>query len=373
MRIAFIRRKYTAFGGAERFLERLLPHLAGQQGLDATLLAESWSGASLPSWMHWQQVPTLPLGSLARGLSFERNVCRAVAEGTFDLVQSHERVPCADLYRAGDGVHREWLRQRRRVLSPLAWARVRLNPFHRYLLAAERRLFDSPRLRAVITNSAMVKREILADFSVPPERIHTIYSGVDLARFHPRLRVHRGPVRERLGIHGEAPVFLYLGSGFQRKGLAQVLRALPREAWLLVVGRDRREAVFRRLANRLGITQRVRFLGPQREVAPWYGAADAFVLPTLYDPFPNVCLEAMAAGLPVITSTKSGAAELLSNGVTGFVCDALDLPALGEHLQALCDSALARTMGQAARAVVEDFPMVRTAERMTALYRTLLV
>jgi UDP-glucose:(heptosyl)LPS alpha-1,3-glucosyltransferase len=371
MRLALVRYKYSAFGGAERFVERLLPHLVSEQNLEATLLATQWNGAALPSWMHWQHVPVLPLGSLVRGLSFERNVCRTVARGGFDLVQSHERVPCADLYRAGDGVHREWLRQRHRVLSPAAWVRVRLNPFHRYLLDVERRLFTSPKLRAVIANSEMVKREIMANFNLPPECIHTIYSGVDLERFHPDLRALRMPVRERFGIPSDVPLFIYVGSGFQRKGLAQALRALPGRAWLMVVGKDKHERQIRLMASRLGIAPRVRFLGPQRNVAHLYGAADALVLPTLYDPFPNVCFEAMAAGLPVVTTTKSGAAELLEPGRTGFVCEALDVAALRGHLADLCDTQMAQAMGATAREMVERYPVAAAAERMLTLYRAL--
>jgi UDP-glucose:(heptosyl)LPS alpha-1,3-glucosyltransferase len=372
MKLAFIRRKYTPYGGAERFLESYLPHLAAQPEMEISLLSSAWSGDALPDWLHWQAVPSLPLGSLARALSFERNVCRAVREGGFDLVQSHERVPCADLYRAGDGVHREWLRQRRRVLGKLAWARVALNPFHQYLLRAEQRLFRSARLQAVITNSEMVKQEIRQHFGLPAERIHTIYAGVDLERFHPEAQRHRNPVREQFAVPRDAPLFLYIGSGFQRKGLAQALEALPEQAWLLVVGRDKQQRHFETLAQRWGKAGRVRFLGPQKSVESLYGAADALVLPTLYDPFPNVCFEAMATGIPVITSTKSGAAELLQAGHNGFVCDALDSGALRRHMQALAERTLAQAMGAAARATAERYPMAQAAQQTLALYRSLL-
>lgn len=372
MRLAFIRRRYDFAGGAERFLEGFLSHLAQGRELRISLLSERWSGAALPDGLHWQRIPALALGSWLGARSFERRVCAAVARGNFDLVQSHERVPCADLYRAGDGLHREWLGQRARVLGPARRLSLRLNPLHRYLLDAERRLFTSPRLRAVITNSEMVRQELLAAFPFPAERVHTIYSGVDLERFHPCLRGERAAVRATLGVPQEVPLFLFVGSGFERKGLAASLKALPEGAWLLVAGRDRRQTRYQALADRLGKADRVRFLGPQRDVAPLYGAADALVLPTLYDPFPNVCFEAMAAGLPVVTSWKSGAAELVREGESGFLGDALDLTGLSAALEALCDPTRARPMGEAARATAEGYPMGQGASATLALYETLL-
>jgi hypothetical protein len=98
-------------------------------------------------------------------------------------------------------------------------------------------------------------------------------------------------------------LILFVGSGYERKGLPTLLQALAamerRDARLWVVGRDKQETLMRKLAQTLGIDQRVMFLGGQSDVRPFYGAADVFALPTLYDPFPNAALEAMASGLPL--------------------------------------------------------------------------
>src|SRR6185369_6067516 len=102
---------------------------------------------------------------------------------------------------------------------------------------------------------------------------------------------------------------------------------------------------YARMAATLGVADRVVFAGPQVDAKPFFGAADAFVLPTRYDPLPNAALEAMACGLPVVTSTKSGAAELVARHDAGFVCDARDVAALGGHLRALTDPALRARLG----------------------------
>ncbi len=372
LRIALIRQRYTAFGGAERFVARAMEALSGQ-GARLTVVTRSWPGDGDNGALICNP---LYLGSVWRDWSFARSVCEALQERHFDLVQSHERIPCCDVFRAGDGVHREWLRQRRRVLGPWGRIGIALNPYHHYTLAAEKRLFASPRLKAVICNSHMVAEEIRRDYGLAADKIHVIYSGVDTVAYHPNLKArHRVALRERYGIPQDAPLFLYVGSGFERKGLAALLQAfaqLPPQAHLLIVGKDKKEKRFQTLAARLGLTQRAHFAGAQQDVKPYYGAADAFVLPTLYDPFPNVALEALAAGLPIITSTKSGAAELVENGKNGYAVDALDIAGLSAAMTQLLAPALAAQLGAAARLTVEPYNLEVMGEKLVGLYRKLL-
>lgn len=371
-RIALVRQRYTAFGGAERFVARAVQALQAK-GAEITVVTRRWEPVG---GTHALVCDPFYLGSLWRDRGFARCVCRALAAHPFDLVQSHERIACCDLYRAGDGVHREWLAQRRRILGPLARLGIALNPYHRYVLGAERRLFASPRLKAVICNSRMVRDEIRHYFRLPAERLHVIYSGVDTDAFHPRLgEAHRRAVRERYRIPQDAALFLFVGSGFERKGMAALLRAmagLPPTAHLLVVGKDKKSRKFEGLAQRLGVRQRVRFAGPQQDVKPFYGAADALALPTLYDPFPNVALEAMAAGLPVVTSLKSGVAELVEDGKNGYVRDALDVAGLIDAMGRLLPREASLTLGQAARTTVEPLSLAAMGERLLALYQALL-
>ncbi|HWA37520.1 MAG TPA: glycosyltransferase family 4 protein [Burkholderiales bacterium] len=372
LRIALVRASYTDFGGAEQAALRTLQALAGQD-VDLTLITRRWR--EVPGVRAAVRDPFY-VGALWRDWSFARAACRAAAEGGFDLVQSHERLPCCDVYRAGNGVHEEWLRQRRRALGPFGRLAIALNPYHRFVSGIERRMFASARLKAVICNSAMVKEEIRAWFGVPAEKLHVIYSGVDTERFHPRLRAaEHAAARARFAIPAQATLFLYVGSGFERKGVGPLLEAmagLAPQSHLLVVGKDKRQRAFERRAEALGIAGRVRFTGPLREVTQAYAAADAFVLPTLYDPFPNVVLEAMACGLPVVTSTKSGGAELIEEGANGFVCDALDVAKLRDAMRRLEAPGTREAMGAHARARVEPFTLQRMADRYLELYRRVL-
>ena len=295
LHLALIRQRYTPYGGAERLVSNAIQALSAE-GASLTVVTRHWEAGS----GHDHLICNPPyLGSLWRDWGFARCVCSTLKKHSFDLVQSHERITCCDVFRAGDGVHREWLLQRRRILGPLGRLRLALNPYHHYVLAAEKKLFASPRLKAVICISRMVKEDIQRHYGVPDDKLHVIYNGVDTAHFHPSLaESRRQPIRAIYGIPPEAPLFLFVGSGFQRKGLAVVLRALaqlPESSHLLVVGKDKQTKALIRAAERLGLAGRVHFAGGQEDVRPFYGAADALVFPTLYEPFGNVALEAWPA------------------------------------------------------------------------------
>jgi len=369
-RVALVRARYDPAGGAERFVQAAMVALRAQ-GVEVTIVSRQWPGA------HGDAIIIDPfhVGSLWRDASFAAATCRELARRHFDLVQSHVRIACCDVYRAGDGVHAEWLSQRARVQSPLAALATRLSPHHRYLLAAERRLFTSPRLAAVICNSEMVRREIAARFATPPDKLELIRNAVDGEHFNPAAREGlREAVRQQLGIPREATVFLHVGSGFERKGVAALLAALarvPGKPWAIVAGRDKRGAAYGDMARRLGVSGRVRFVGSVSDVRAYHGAADAFVLASLYDPFPNAALEALASGLPVVTSTRCGVAELLVEGESGFVRDALDVEGIADALARL-EPPVARRMGEAAREAVAPLTPRAMAERYAALYARLI-
>ncbi len=371
-RIALVRARYTASGGAERFVANALDALRAN-GVTITLVTRKW-----PQQVAGATIVCNPfyIGSVWRDWGFARAVCELFRRERFDLVQSHERIACCDIYRAGDGVHREWLIQRARNWSWLQRAQLALNPYHWYVKYAEFKLFNSAQLKAVVCNSQMVKNEIQRWFGTPSDKLHVIYSGVDTERFHPRLReIHGEKIRWQHNIPHDATIFLYVGSGFERKGVAQLLKAfanLASPSHLIIVGKDKRQSDFERLATTLGISPCTHFLGTIEDVTPYYGAASVFVLPTLYDPFPNVILEAMACGLPVITSTKSGGAELIQEGFNGFVCDPMDIAKLTSNMELLTKADQRRAIGQAARESAEKYTLGAMSIQLGLLYRDLL-
>jgi UDP-glucose:(heptosyl)LPS alpha-1,3-glucosyltransferase len=372
LKIAIIRQRYDAFGGAERFVDRALHALTNRQ-TQITLLTRRWKGDSP---FHIHQCAPFYIGRTWRDRSFSHCVCAHVNAADYDLVQSHERIACCDIYRAGDGVHREWLAQRNRVLGPFARLAQSMNPWHRYTLAAEHHVFENRNIEAVICISRMVKDDIIRHFDVPQDKLYVIYNGIDTEQFHPRLKLeHRSQIRQRLGISERETVFLFVGSGFQRKGVPILLQAMTRLAGnghLLIVGKDKKLDEYKRLGGQLGITDKVHFIGPQIDVKPYYGTADVFVLPTLYEPFGNVVLEAMASGLAVITSNKCGGADIIEHGRNGYIGDALDLDALVTHMSNLSNREQQQAMGEAARIAAEPLTLEFMCRNMARLYDELL-
>jgi len=373
MRLALIRQRYSPYGGAERFLESALEALL-ERDVAITLYTREWPQTKL-QLIEPHICDPFYIGNLWRDWSFERAVTREIARTKVNLVQSHERLLCCDIYRAGDGVHATWLEERLRGASVLQRLRVGANPWHRYTLQRERALFASPWLRTVICNSKMVRDDIRQRFGLTDDRLPVIYNAVDANIFSPELAQHRARIRALHAIPGDAVVFLLVGSGYERKGVAAAMRALSRlsePSHLIVVGRDRNLQRYQRLAQRLSVAQRVTFAGARTDPRPYFGAADAFVLPSIYDPFPNAALEAMACALPVITSTKSGAAELVVEHDAGFVCPSRDVGALAAHMQTLLDLDTRTRIGANARRSVEPLTLPAMTLELVLLYKRLL-
>lgn len=375
MKIGLFRRRYRTHGGGERFLESFLPVLAAG-GHEVHLYAESWSAP--PAGVVLHRVPALGVGPTTRTLAYAWLAPRLAAGAGLTLVHSFERTLRQDLFRAGEGCHRQWLELRRRFVRRPLEAADGLRPFHRVALALERRICrGGARLLAV--SSALVERGFAHHYRPLGAPVALLRNAVDLTRFHPEARAAlRAGARARLGLAEGERVVLVLGSGFERKGVATLVRALGRLRaagrrtlpLVLVAGRGR-AGPLRRLARREEVDARVRFVGPVDDPRPLYAAADLFVLPTVYDPSSNATLEAMAMGLPVVTTATNGSAELLEHGRSGWVLERPDDVAGLARLLEEAAGADGRTVGEAGRRAVEPYTWERYLDETLALYRRL--
>ena len=375
-KLAIVRQKYRPDGGAERFVASALASLTTsalpeQSRLDITVLTRQWQGDRQPGFQVNICNP-LKWGRVSREKGFAR-AAQALFDD-FDIVQSHERIPGCTIFRAGDGVHKCWLDHRARIVTKSQAERMKNDRFHRYVMQAEREMFEHPALKAVICNSQMVKDEISQTFQIDPEIIHVIYNSVDHSKYHPGLKKQfRAAVRAELGIPIDTPTMLYVGSGFERKGLRASIGAIARtQSHLIVIGKDKQQPTYQQLAKESGCAERVHFLGMQPDPHRFYGAADGFIIPTLYDPFPNVILEAMASGLGVITSYTCGGAEIIKNGVNGYACDALDIAALTHATEQFRQPEQARQLGAEANNTVSSFTAEKLSEQLMSLYNRIL-
>jgi UDP-glucose:(heptosyl)LPS alpha-1,3-glucosyltransferase len=323
MQIALIRSRGSSTGGAELYAARLMTALVAG-GHDVHLLAERWDNMPAGVRLH----PLEVTGSRAqRPVRLAEAAAATVTRARFQCVLSLERTACQHVYRAGDGVHRVWLEQYRRF-SPW-WRRpfIGLGAFHRNVLNLERLTFDPTRTRHVIVNSTMVRDEIVRCFGFPADRIHLVRNGVRTERFRSG---QRDATRARLGIRPDEYVLLFVGSGWVRKGLPVLVEVMKRfharrdSVKLIVVGKGRLR----------GVPPNVIFAGTTDAVQDFYAAADLFTFPPIYEPSANVVFEALAAGLPVITTVFNGAGEVLTPGIHGTILpDPADANALEEAIQ----------------------------------------
>jgi UDP-glucose:(heptosyl)LPS alpha-1,3-glucosyltransferase len=230
-----------------------------------------------------------------------------------------------DVYRAGDGVHRGWLQRRNEIAGPLQKLSRFFNRKHSAALDLEESLFANRRARRVIANSKMVKDEIVQFYGYPADQIDIVYNGVPLELFRDKQEPAKTP--------GEI-VVLFGGSGWERKGLRFAIDAIEAQTGkmkLLVAGRGEPEKFS---------SSRAQFLGVIGDMPSLYRAADIFLLPTIYDPFSNACLEALAAGLPVITTKANGFSEIIESGRHGTVVDdPRDVGAISDALEFWSDPA----------------------------------
>src|SRR6188472_798713 len=334
LRIAFVRRGYSRSGGAEAYLKRLADGIV-KAGHEAQLLTTN----------EWPQ-DEWPFGSITRlggttVIGFADELEELRPQLRCDVLFSLERVWSCDVYRAGDGVHRAWLARRRRFEVPLKRFVRGVSRKHRDLLQLEESLFEKRKAGRVIAASQMVVDEITNFYRYPADKIDIVRNGVPLEKFRFDAEL-REKSRAKFKLKQDQIALLFAGSGWERKGLLFAIEAMAlcksRNMRLLVAGRG--EATpYKTMRLRFWREDPVQFLGEVANLVPVYAAADIFILPTIYDPFSNACLEALASGLPVITTRCNGFSEIIEDGVQGSIVDnAANLDGLRDAIQFWSDS-----------------------------------
>ena len=313
-RILFIKRKYSPYGGAELYLHRIISVL--NKRFEIHIVCQDWL-KSQNTVLH-----KLPSGFFFSDLFFALSVKVFLnkRKNHYDLVISFDRCISQDIYRASDGCHLRWLYQRSLFESPLKKFSLNLNLKHKILIWLEKKcLYISNK---IITNSLMVKNDYKNFYGEDIfYKCQLCYNGIDLKKFYPVSLKRKMELKKYSNLE-KSYVLLFVGSGYVRKGLKPLLQALtllPSKYKLLVIGKDKNIKKFQALIDKLKLNNRIFLLGPQKDVLKYYHLADIFVLPTFYDPFSNACLEALACGLPVITTVANGVSEIISNGKDGFI------------------------------------------------------
>ena len=366
--IGFLRRGYSPTGGVEAYLKGLAEGLRGEGHRVVLLGTSEWPQSEWPG------------GEILRckGTSLSEYSAEAMRQKLgsgirFDLILSVEKVPGCDLYRTDEGLHAAWLEQRSRYISH--WARLfqRISPKHREKLRLEKRLFTPDATRRVISLSHKIGREIGEYYGYPQEQVTLIRNGVPIRSA--TTCEERALARRELSIPAEEKVVLFVGTGWERKGLRFAIGAVEAlndpKVSLLVAGSG---------SQKRYASPSVRFLGGVREMTKVYDAADLFLFPTLFDPFPLATLEALSAGLPVITTAANGVSEIMTTGVHGeVVSEPSDIGSLASGLQkwlgimnAPAGSDQALQVRSACSKLASDFTLERNLRETIAVIREVI-
>jgi UDP-glucose:(heptosyl)LPS alpha-1,3-glucosyltransferase len=354
VKVALVIEKFSPAGGAERQCVNFARFLVAQ-GHEVHVFARHIQPGN------GYTAHPVPADGIFRHQTFDMQSRKLLEKETFDIIQSYTRTSYQDILRLGGGTHREYLNQTDAVYSPLGrlWRKIR--PKERLELELERSGFAPQASRKIVAVSHRVKEEVIRHYGVPAEKIAVIHNGVDSNEFKPSAEARR-LIRNQVGLEDSEYMLLFVGSGFRRKGLECAIAAVDRvpSARLVVAGEGKATP-----------HPRVLMLGRRTDVSHLYAAADAFIFPTLYDPFPNAVTEAMASGLPVIVSRIAGVSEILGDDSI-VVENPRDVDEVAAAVRKLEDPTLRRSMGEAARRKAQAHPLEKGYGEYLRLYEDIL-
>ncbi|MDB5311170.1 MAG: hypothetical protein JWO38_5372 [Gemmataceae bacterium] len=366
LRIAFVVHDYHRHGGHARYTAELAGRF--KRDHDVTVFANRFEEPD-PTGITYRHVPAWRANALTTIASFILPAT-ALVRGRFDVVHAQGLCGLRQNVVTAHICQPAWFAATDRYAGRPGW---RKRVFRAVVTRLERLVMRPGAAARFIVPSARVRADLAAYYRLG-DRVRVVYHGTDTEAFHPRNRARwREPVRAELGLLPADRVALYVGD--LQKAMPAAVRALARAPGVKLVAVSRTDpAPYAALAAAEGVTDRVRFVPPTVEVAKYYAAADLFLFPTYYDTFGLVLTEAMASGLPVVTSRAAGAAELVVHGASGWLtAEAWDPGQIAEGVRVLAaDPAARERMGAAARAAVEAYTWDRVAEQTMAVYREVL-
>jgi UDP-glucose:(heptosyl)LPS alpha-1,3-glucosyltransferase len=356
-------------GGAERYLVDLMRFLS-IEGHAVHVFAHRFDEGI--EGLQFHKVNPFPFSKGLRILSFALKCHKHMQRDNFDVIMGVGNTWRADLLQPHGGVHWKWFwRSLGAYKSPWLWGLKFLGRIFSLKQWAEGVVEDAPYrkgVKKIVAISEMVKQDIVDYYGIPEEKVSVVYNGVDTDHFHMRNKEYREKIRSSYGLKAEDFLLLFVSHNFRLKGLRYLIQTLPlvkrknSNVKLLVVGRDRR-GPYRRLAKKVECADDVIFAGGVSNLERYYPSADILVHPTFYDACSLVVLEALASGVPVITTQYNGAGGIISDGKEGFVLeDPRNVETLAKKILYFSDSVRLKEASSAARNLAKRYPL-KTAYR----------
>jgi len=380
LKIAIILDRFLPARGGENYFSWLAKELS-RRGHEVHVFAMKVEKTPVKEY----QVHCLPVWRFPQSLrllSFLIGSNRAVRPYRFDIIHGVGWTLAMNIFNPHGGVEQAYLKQEflsitNRLYYVYKFLKRYLSPQHHLKLWIQRRQYLSPGVKKIIAISRMVKNDVLRHYELPEEKIAVVFNSVDLERFHPRNRkIYREAKRRTLGVDPNDLLLIFAGNNYRLKGLEPLLKAMvllrrwfPNQPFrLLIVGRGQ-IGRYRRVARRLGVSDRALFLGPVKEMEQYYAASDIYVHPTFYDSCSLTVLEALASGLPVITSRFNGAADAFLSDRGGKVIeDPADVQGLARSISHFFDEGRRNEARIVARQWMEKYPLTYNVEETLRVY-----
>ncbi len=339
-RITLLKSSLTQTGGLEKYTWQIAQRFC-QKRLAVTLLTTGTS--SPPFESEYLKIVSFPIDhrlSVLNLLRFDRCCVQYIKKHPTPIVFGLDRNQFQTHIRAGNGVHAAYLNYRAQEEGPYKKLSFFFNPLHQMTLQLEKKAFEHPELQILFTNSHLVKQEVLSHYAIAPEKIQVVHNGVEWTTLQPYFQSwhqKKETILRDLNLPSSCYHFLFIGNNYRRKGLSKLLQAFSlidnRNCHLSVIGKEYHLADFEQQVSALNLQSKVTFFGPRNDTYQFYQYADSLVIPSFYDPFANVTIEALAMGLFVVSSARNGGSEILSPS-TGTIIESLeDISSFAQSLQ----------------------------------------
>lgn len=330
--VVLLKSRSSNHGGLEKYASRIGKAFV-ERGERVSILTTGEAEAPMYS------IKTVPWPAFLRMEQFDWFVRRWLKKNGGDLVFGMDRNRHQTHIRAGNGVHAAYLESRILTEGRVKALLCKCNPLHRKILELEQAAFENPALQKLFTNSHMVREQVMKHYAIDSAKIQVIHNGVEWDEMEAdfsQWKQAREEGLKKLNLPADSFHFLFIGHGYLRKGLDRLLIGLAQlkggDFHLSVIGKDNEMDLYRAKAVQLGLKDNIHFFGPSQEIRLFYQLADCLAIPSFYDPFANVTVEALAMGLFVVSSKHNGGHEILNSGNGAIIEDLLSPDAMSEAL-----------------------------------------
>lgn len=328
-------------------------------------------------------VPVIKCPDILSTISFVRNSAIEIKKMHFDIVHVFGKNVYMNLFQPLGGSHKASFIQNLRsidnlLLKCLRFLTTLFNPKKLLFFYIEKLQVKDKKKLKFIAISKMVKNAFIGYYNFPADNISVIYNGINLQKFHTKNKsVYREKIRNQIGVDNDKVVLIFIANNFRLKGLNCAIKTLANLKKkvgggyfkLLVVGRGKRKR-FMKLIEKLNCIEDVIFTGPQEEIEKYLAASDICFQPSFYDPGSLVVLEALASGVPLVTTRFNGMGEIITNGQEGFVVDdPRDIEGLSNKILFLKEPSNLNRCSEAARILAEKYPLERNYREVLEVYR----